>query len=536
MFRTLRAKLVLTYAAIAVLTLLLALVVTFVLARDYAQRTAFRTLQEKKALALPYAQFVIADELRLPQDQRRGTPRQLLARSARDSIRNSGLRLLLIDPETMLITEDTSRRFDATGKRFPLYDTEPGFTQQLTNRGVEGTRRIEGEDVAFQFIAQRVRLNLARAPAGTGANSEPIFAIVVLAQPEPPRLEGLFREIVGYVLTAVAVALLLSLVAAYILARSISKPVTRLGAAAAAMSRGDYTQRLPVKGRDELATLTQEFNDMAEEVGKAHQMERDFIANVSHDLKTPLTSIVGFSQAILDGAAKDETAFKQAASIINSEAHGMTRLVGRLLSLSRLQSGITQVELRPVDLRPVLAQLVLALQPQAESASVELTCRLDQESRLVLGDPDRLKEAVSNLIENAIKYTPGGGKVLIDLQQADATVQVSVSDTGRGIPKKELPRVMERFYQVDKARSSAEDRSVGLGLAIAGEIVRAHQGTIEIESEEGRGTTAMITLPTAGASPAKTRRQRGAGETAITASNRNGQGTTPSDSSPSLKL
>ncbi len=523
MFRTLRAKLVLTYAAIAVLTLMLALVVTFVLARDYAQRDGFRTLQEKKALALPYTQFVIASELRQPLDPRPNTPRQLLVRSARDSIRNSGLRLLLVDPSTRLITEDTSLRFDASGKSFPLDDTEPGFAQQLNNVGVQGTRRLEGEDVTFQFIAQRVRLNLIRAPAST----DPNFAIVVFAQPEPPRLEGLFREIIGYVATAAAVALVLSLVAAYLLARSISKPVALLGRAAAAMSRGDFAQRLPVRGRDELATLTQEFNDMAEEVGKAHQMERDFIANVSHDLKTPLTSIVGFSQAILDGAAKDEPAFRQAAAIINSEAQGLNRLVGRLVSLSRLESGLTQIELRLIDLRPLLGQTVLVLQPQAENAGVELTCRLDQESRSVLGDADRLKEAISNLAENAIKYTPAGGKVYIELRQGKATIEIIVRDTGRGIPKHDLPRVMERFYQVDKARSTATDKSVGLGLAIANEIIRAHQGRIEIESTEMVGTIVTVTLPTAETPSPNARRQR-----ADTSTNNGKIQQDPADSSP----
>jgi signal transduction histidine kinase len=493
MFRTLRAKLFLTYAAIAVLTLMLALVVTFILARDYARRDGFMTLQEKKALALPYTQVVIASELRgVPaQDQRPNTPRQLLARSARESMRNSGLRLLLVDPETRLVTEDTASPFDATGKAFPLADTEPGFAQQLNNTGVQGTMSFQGEGVTYQYIAQRIRLNLLRAGA------EPLFSIVVFAQPEPPRLEGLFREIIWYVITAVAVALLLSLAAAYILARSISRPVAQLGSAATAMSRGDFTQRVPVRGRDELAELSRQFNEMAQEVGNAHQMERDFIANVSHDLKTPLTSIVGFSQAILDGAANDEASVSQAASIINREAQSLDRLVGRLVSLSRLEAGLKQIELRPVDLKPLLGNLVLAFQPQAERAGIDLSCSLDRESRLVLADAEQLKEAVNNLVENAIKYSASGGKVAVELRQEKAQINIIVRDTGRGIPRDDLPRVMERFYQVDKARSNSADRSIGLGLAIASEVVRAHQGRIDIDSTEGVGTVVTISLPTA---------------------------------------
>ncbi|HYO48642.1 MAG TPA: ATP-binding protein, partial [Chloroflexia bacterium] len=213
-------------------------------------------------------------------------------------------------------------------------------------------------------------------------------------------------------------------------------------------------------------------------------------------LKTPLTSVQGFSQAILDGAIKDEQGYRQAAAIINGEAQRMGRLVSNLLDLSRLQGGLVALELRPVELGPVLAQLVLSMQPQAGEAGVQLVAKLGgPPGTMVLADVDRLREALGNLIDNAIKYTPEGGTVTVATQSTQAGVEVAVSDTGRGIPPEDLPRITERFYQVDKARSPGNGRSVGLGLAIVREIVLAHHGQMEIESTVGVGTTVRIMLP-----------------------------------------
>jgi signal transduction histidine kinase len=285
-------------------------------------------------------------------------------------------------------------------------------------------------------------------------------------------------------------------VVAYFLARSISGPVSRLAEAAAAVSRGDYTGRLPVQGHDEIATLTRRFNVMAEEVGNTHRVQRDFVANVSHDLKTPLTSIQGFSQAMLDGSIRDEAGFKQAAGIINTEAQRMSRMVSQLLSLTQLQSGLRTLELRPVELGPLLGQLVLAMQPQASEAGVDLVAKFGLSSALVLGHADMLKQALGNLIDNALKHTPRGGTITLSLLPASNGVEVQVSDTGEGIPPADLQRVMERFYQVDKARGPGQERSLGLGLAIAREIIETHHGQIRIESAEGKGTTVAVSLPT----------------------------------------
>lgn len=496
MFRTLRSKLIFSYAAVAVLSLALALTVTFALARDYARSNGFKTLYEKKALTSPYVQLLIKEQFNTGL---KGLPREL-AGNLKASIRSSNIRLLIVNPTTMVAEFDSNKRFNTQGQRFPLNASAPDFQQKLDN-GLEGTIQLAGETVTFQYVAQRLPITVKATPQSVedspATRTEVVPYILVVAQPQP----GL-REIVdqarGYILPAVAVALLAALIVGYLLARSISQPISRLAVAAGAIARGEYKQRVPVSGHGELALLTQEFNDMASEVSRAHQVQRDFIANVSHDLKTPLTSIQGFSQAILEGAVKDETGYKQAAQIINTEAQRMGRLVSQLLTLSRLQSNLTTMEMRPIELNPLLAQLVLAMQPLSAEANVELMLKIGTSSGIVLADADRLREAFSNLIENAIKYTQSGGTVTVETKQAPSGVEIEVRDTGRGIPKEDLPRVTERFYQVDKSRSSGVGQSVGLGLAITREVILAHQGKMDIESTPGVGTTVRVTLPATG--------------------------------------
>jgi signal transduction histidine kinase len=318
--------------------------------------------------------------------------------------------------------------------------------------------------------------------------------IVVVAQHQPQLVE-LFDQIGRYLVPAVVVALALSLVAAYVLGRQVARPVQRLAAATEAMAGGDYKQRVPVEGRDEFAALSDGFNRMAEEVDRAHRMQRDFVANVSHELKTPLTSIQGFSQAILDGAVKTSDDYRQAALIINQESQRMNRLVGEILGLAKLQNGLSSLEMKPVELAPVLSQLILSMQPQAAGAGVNLAARYEYQSDIVMADTDRMKQVIANLIENAVKHTPIGGTVTVILTREGQSALIKVQDTGRGIPAEELKRVTERFYQVDKSRAAGEARSLGLGLAIAREILLAHHGEMRIESEPGIGTTVSVLLP-----------------------------------------
>jgi signal transduction histidine kinase len=484
MFRTLRSKLLWSFAAVSVLMLVLVLAVGFVLARTNARNTAFAALEQKRAIAVPYIALVLLDE-------RAQAGRPVVTENARRALETADLRVFVLDRDTLLVEHDTGDNAAVLGKQFP-FDTGLDVEEQLrSGRAVRGTTTFEDEATRYQYIAQLIPV--VRPLAGA---QRPPRQYVVVAQPEP-NLARIIQNAQDLLLPAVLVGLVAALVVAYFLARSISEPVSRLARAAAAVSKGDYDHQLPVQGHDEIAALTGQFNIMAQEVGNTHRMQRDFVANISHDLKTPLTSVQGFSQAILDGSIKDVAGYKHAAGIINNEAQRMSRMVGQLLSLTQLQSGLRTIELRHTELGPLLGQLVLAMQPQAEAAGVDLVARFAVNAAVVLGHADMLKQAFGNLIDNALKHTPGGGTITVSLLPASNGVDVVISDTGRGIPAAELQRVMERFYQVDKARSPGGDRNLGLGLAISREIVQAHHGEIRIESVEGHGTTVYVSLPAA---------------------------------------
>jgi signal transduction histidine kinase len=255
---------------------------------------------------------------------------------------------------------------------------------------------------------------------------------------------------------------------------------------------------------------------MAREVERSRQAQRDFLANVSHDLKTPLTSIQGFSQAMLEGAIHDEQGYDRAAQIINEEASHMSRLIQQLLSLARLDDGEALIERAPIAPGELVKQVAEKLEPLVAEAKLELALSVAPNLPTIHGDEEHLEQALSNLIDNAIKYTPAGGRIGVVVQQLRAKsgkvvgqtelvcapprlrdghwVAICVHDTGTGISPEELPHVFERFYRADKSRGRTGGS--GLGLAIAKQIVEAHGGAIGVSSKQGSGSCFSVFLPT----------------------------------------
>lgn len=290
-------------------------------------------------------------------------------------------------------------------------------------------------------------------------------------------------------------ALSLALVLAFWISHWVAKPLRGLAKAAQDVSAGEY-HPVSVKGPKEVQAMSRAFNEMAARVKASQASQREFMANISHDLKTPLTSIQGFAQAILDGTVESPEALSGAAGVIYAEAGRMHRLVLDLLDLTRLEAGMVSLERSPLNLDLLLQRVVEKFYPQAAAARVVITY-LNKELPTLAGDWDRLMQVFTNLLDNAIQFTPQEGSVRLEAFLEGTEIRVNVQDTGSGMQPDELPRVFERFYQVDKSRPGGKGRGTGLGLSIASEIVQAHGGSLTVRSQPGQGSVFVVKIPLA---------------------------------------
>jgi len=296
-------------------------------------------------------------------------------------------------------------------------------------------------------------------------------------------------------LIAGAAALAVAVILSVLFSRSVTHPVQAMSSAAERIAAGHYDERVPVSGEDELSQLAGRFNQMAQNLADVESMRRLLIADVSHELRTPLTAIQGSVEGLMDGVlpASDET-YEQ----IHAEARRLNRLVDDLQELSRVEAHAYELRLEPVELAPLMQTVIKRLGPAAASKNISLTSQLAGTLPKVRGDADRLVQVLSNLVNNALQYTPEGGSVTISAREVAREVQVSVRDSGVGIGAEHLGHVFDRFYRVDKSRSRQAGGGSGIGLTIARLLVEAHGGRIWAESEgEGKGSVFAFTVPIA---------------------------------------
>jgi two-component system, OmpR family, phosphate regulon sensor histidine kinase PhoR len=246
---------------------------------------------------------------------------------------------------------------------------------------------------------------------------------------------------------------------------------------------------LDVKGK--LRGIVLVFHDITE-LKKLEQVRKDFVANVSHELKTPITSLKGFAETLLDGAGENEEFRNKFLTIILNESDRLQDLIQDLLDLSKSEQGF-HLDIQPVNLKSLVQETVEILLPKAEKKNIDLSLSVAG-SPMMDGDPPRLKQIIINLVSNSLTYTPANGSVKVNVEEKKEHVKLTIKDTGIGIKESEIPRIFERFYRVDKARSR-NSGGTGLGLAIVKHLVEAHQGTIKVQSKLGEGSEFIILFP-----------------------------------------
>ena len=258
------------------------------------------------------------------------------------------------------------------------------------------------------------------------------------------------------------------------------------------IEEGQRSFRVRLVGLEEGSRLLLFLRDITEEM-RVEAIKKDFVANVSHELRTPLASIKGYSETLLDERLSESDNSKEFLRIIDKHATRMSRLIDDLLILSRLESQQISVECAPLDVEELISFSVSGFSKQARDKGIELTSEVEEGLTSVLGDRDRLEQVMVNLLDNAIKYTPAGGSVKVSAYAETGSIRIDVADTGIGIPPKDIPRIFERFYRVDKARSR-ELGGTGLGLAIVKHIIQGHGTRVWVESDSGKGSRFSFTL------------------------------------------
>ena len=323
-----------------------------------------------------------------------------------------------------------------------------------------------------------------------------VVQIVYLATPMPDtRFSALPQEFRLLFVAVFSGAILMAVICGFLFARLVSQPLNRLAEVAQRVASGDLRQNIPETGGiKETVVLGSAFNRMTASLRRSEEAKNAFIANVTHELRTPLTVFKGTLETLQDGAIDDPEARDSFLQSMNRESERLIRLVNDLLILTRADAGVLNLNFQPVSLIELLENRCEVFKPLCEKNHIQLALQTGHQNiGMVNGDSDRLSQIVDNLLDNAIRYSPPGGKIMIDVEEEAEKVICRITDQGPGIPAQHLPYVFDRFYRVDAARDRQRGGS-GLGLSIVASLVRAHQGEIEVSSMEGRGTTFKFRL------------------------------------------
>lgn len=345
-----------------------------------------------------------------------------------------------------------------------------GGTTEISTRslGTAGTLKVanlsyEDQTVGTIYVRKQSHSSIEKAFLSSVKNS--IYMASIIAG-----LAGVFLSIVFF--------------------RQVIKPVKALTSASREMKEGNLNQKVRVGSNDEIGELTEIFNDMAEELHEQKRLQDNMMTDVAHELRSPVSNL----QLQLEGIKEDimEPTSDRIESLYQ-ETMSLNHLVDDLRDLSRAEAGQLQLDCRLIALQDITTKVIHSLQPRISEKSINLQVIMDN-SLTIKGDPERLRQVLRNLLENAVVHTPEEGQITLSAHKKEQDIEIQVSDSGEGIPEEDLPFVFDRFYRVDKSRDRGKGGS-GLGLTIVKQIIEAHGGDIQVESTPGEGTTFTFQLP-----------------------------------------
>ncbi|WP_031514536.1 sensor histidine kinase [Desulfofalx alkaliphila] len=358
---------------------------------------------------------------------------------------------------------------------------------------------LQGETVAARGQSQLA--NTEVLTVGVPIYDKELITGAILLQAPIPAISSRVRAFQNVSLYTAVLGVLLATVLSLVLSRSLVKPLLEINKATKDMVEGNYNSRVEVTSSDEIGMLAQSFNELsarlAEKVKTLEQIDnnrRDFVASISHELRTPLTIIQGYTEALRDGMAKDESQRQQYLTYVHEELMRMRRLVDELLDMRRLETGQLKTNFSTVNIAQLTVHLIERFKPLFEEKNVSLQYDIPENLPDVKADKDRLAQVLTNLLDNALRVSGEGGQVSVTVQDLQAEISITVSDTGPGIAKEDIPLIWERFYKADKSRTRG-GAGTGLGLAISKRIIELHKGNIWVDSELGKGSQFTFTVP-----------------------------------------
>ncbi|HYM13271.1 MAG TPA: ATP-binding protein [Bryobacterales bacterium] len=470
------------FAVILAATVLLGFLVSRQFEQGYSE-TLRQGLEEKARL--------VAGRLAAAAPADREAPGNLET-LVRDIARQANARVTLIRADGTVLADS-----EADPAAMENHARRPEFVAALHGKVGSSTRFSATVHISFLYLA----IPLASGPWQGGA----LRLAYPLAELDR-KLAGIRRRIV----IGSSLAILAAMLLAAALAASVSRRLHRVVEFAGAVAKGNLTARMAVDGHDEISMvmtalnqtadrLEESFSRLADDVTALERLEnvrKDFVANVSHELRTPLTSIQGYAETLLESGLLPDARAREFVEIIRKHAVRMAKLTADLLTLSRIELGRHEFRFAPLQAADAVEWAIESVRQVAQARGVALTAESVPEQACVMADSDAIHQVLLNLLDNALKYTPAGGRVTVSARPTKGVMEFCVSDTGAGIAAEHLPRLFERFYRVDKARSR-ELGGTGLGLSIVKHIARAHGGDVRVESEAGRGSSFYFTLPLA---------------------------------------